>query len=94
MKQYSPYLQLQKVVELKNLQNRAVNLPSLYLSSGKADSRVPYWEPLKFAAQARSGLDEKTNANIVIRVGEGGHFEASGVNATAEWMSFLVYQLF
>jgi protease II len=87
MKEYSPYLQIQKI------NNSSLPLPALYLSSGLVDSRVPYWEPLKFIAQARSCLDEQSNSKIVIRIGPGGHFEANGLNQSAEWMAFLVDSL-
>jgi oligopeptidase B len=81
MKDYSPY---------ENI--RAKPYPAIYLTAGIKDSRVKYYEPLKFAARLRKfkqnqyhGLKcESTQKSdvkgtpLLIRVTDYGHFGGSG----------------
>lgn len=83
MKTYSPYHNIRQMLD---------NVPALYVSSGLHDSRVPFWEPLKFVAKMRTS-QQAANAtrNIVMRVSDSGHFEASNVETTSEWLAFVLF---
>ena len=74
---------------------KGVEYPAIYLTAGMNDSRVPAWQPAKFAArlQANSG----SNNPILLDVDfEGGHgFEASAEKKDQELakiMTFLFWQ--
>ncbi len=74
MLKYSPYLNMD-----------SSSPPALYVSSGLEDSRVPFWEPIKYVAKWRSlGHDR-----IMLRVNKGGHF-ISSIHESAEWIAFVV----
>lgn len=65
-------------------------LPSIFFSCGIHDSRVPYWEPLKFIAKLRSLTKASKEKNpILIRVNERGHFITKS-SETAEWITFVI----
>ena len=67
MIRYSPY---------ENIKAR--NSPSVYFSAGVKDSRVPYYEPLKFIAKLREAQSHLPNSpEIIIQIQEAGHFPSS-----------------
>lgn len=64
IKSYSPY---------DNIKQAAY--PSVLITAGMSDSRVAFWEPLKFAARLRA---LKTDSEpVLVKVGKAGHFSAS-----------------
>ena len=88
MKEYSPY---HNIPNPPNGKPPAL-VPACYISSGLKDSRVPFWEPLKFIAKLRtSNID--SDGEILMRVDKGGHFTAKDYEEAAEWMAFLVTSL-
>lgn len=76
MIEYSPYY---------NIKATSTQFPAIYFSSGLTDSRVPYWEPLKFIAKVRKYSCKR---DILMRITSGGHFSASLINDKVEWITF------
>jgi oligopeptidase B len=66
----------------------AKDYPNMLITSSLNDSRVPYWEPVKWAAKLRA---LKTDDNIVLmRTGiVEGHAGASGRYDYARWFAFM-----
>ena len=62
MIEYSPYDNI----------HSGMRLPSIYISAGLEDSRVPYWEPVKFIAKLRDS--QSSSQNVLLRVTGTGHF--------------------
>ncbi|MBQ4803331.1 prolyl oligopeptidase family serine peptidase [Aquimarina sp. MMG015] len=74
---------------------KGIQYPAIYLTAGMNDSRVPAWQPAKFAAK----LQEEGNSNNPVLLDidfEGGHgFEASVNKQSTELskiMTFLLWQ--
>ncbi|KAI8913526.1 prolyl oligopeptidase family-domain-containing protein [Gorgonomyces haynaldii] len=86
MLQYSPYQQM-----------TGHQIPSTYVSCGIHDSRVPYWEPLKFVAKWRWILHkaELKHQHLFIRINDQGHFVSSleeNWGKTAEYAKRLMFE--
>ncbi|KAJ3163779.1 hypothetical protein HDU88_006271 [Geranomyces variabilis] len=79
MRAYSPYGNIPS----------APGFPALYVSTGLADPRVGFWEPIKWVAKLRTRYEDSRQKELVLRVGDGGHFSGD----KAEWYAFVVYQL-
>jgi oligopeptidase B len=77
MEGYSPYL---------NIKNQKI--PASYISGGLLDSRVPFWEPLKFIAKWR-GVLTRNDAPLLLRLTDQGHF-ISSTSESAEWITFVL----
>lgn len=79
MRKYSPYhlIAPQKI-------------PFTYVSCGMLDSRVPYWEPMKFVSKWR--FTNPDSSNIINRINQKGHF-ISDTEETAEWIAFVITAL-
>ncbi|KAJ3122472.1 hypothetical protein HK098_002810 [Nowakowskiella sp. JEL0407] len=94
MRDYSPY---------QNIKEISGKL-SIYVTAGLKDSRVPYWEPVKYVAKLRDAVKkcrQKSwwkrclSAKIILRVTDSGHFggTSSKFDETAEWFAFLDSEL-
>ena len=89
---YSPYANIQHGPQ-----------PNVFITCGIQDPRVPYWEPLKFAAKLRAyktneyGGFLRPGTQLLMRVRDSGHFSSSQgsvANAeTAEWYAFIISNL-
>jgi oligopeptidase B len=97
LQQLSPYDQLLK------LQNTTGGVlpPSIYMTAGRLDRRVAYWQPLKYAARLRNAFSDYRNGGgdgrkLLLTVREhGGHFgdtTEAGEEETARWLAFLILQ--
>lgn len=52
--------------------------PSCLLTGGLHDPRVQFWEPAKFAAELRHGIDKDTSGKVCLKMDmSAGHFSAS-----------------
>ncbi|KAJ3175960.1 hypothetical protein HDU87_005624 [Geranomyces variabilis] len=79
MRAYSPYGQIPA----------AASFPALHVSTGLADPRVGFWEPIKWVAKLRTRYEDLRQKELVLRVGVGGHFSGD----KAEWFAFVIHQL-
>ncbi|KAJ3031158.1 hypothetical protein HDV00_008492 [Rhizophlyctis rosea] len=86
MLSYSPYY---------NIKNQS--FPSVMVTGGLADPRVPYWEPTKYVAKLRAHqtnprvADGISGAPVVLRISGAGHFESE--DGMTEWYAFLLGEL-
>jgi len=64
MMKYSPY----------ELLKEGMDLPHVFLTGGVEDTRVPYWEPLKYIAKLRYSQRSGSMNKLVLAVHERGHF--------------------
>ncbi|KAJ3276078.1 hypothetical protein HDV01_006248 [Terramyces sp. JEL0728] len=76
MIEYSPYHNL-----------RPHKFPAVYVSCGLEDSRVPYYEPLKFIAKLRNTKKSREKP-IIIKIERGGHFMNN--RGTVEYLAFVI----
>ncbi|KAJ3146991.1 hypothetical protein HDU86_008137 [Geranomyces michiganensis] len=79
MRQYSPYGNIPS----------STAFPALYVSTGLADPRVGFWEPIKWVAKLRTRYNDSRQKELVLRVAQGGHFSGD----KAEWYAFIVHHL-
>ncbi|KAJ3042921.1 hypothetical protein HK097_001863, partial [Rhizophlyctis rosea] len=75
-------------------------LPSILITGGLNDPRVPYWEPAKCAAKLRAhktnpGLEKDVTGQgdtpLLLRINGKGHF--AGVEDRVEWYAFVLWEL-
>jgi oligopeptidase B len=64
-----------------------MRIPPIYISAGLEDSRVPYWEPVKFIAKLRTS--QSNSQNVLLRVTGTGHFSTQ--QEWTEIYSFILY---
>ncbi|KAJ3322621.1 hypothetical protein HDV06_002835 [Boothiomyces sp. JEL0866] len=76
MLEYSPYHNI-----------RTNSFPAVYVSCGLADSRVPYYEPLKFVAKIRSFKNDNHSPTI-IKIEKEGHF--MNQRGKIEYLAFVI----
>ena len=84
MLQYSPY---------DNIRSRSY--PAIMITAGLEDSRVPYWEPVKFVAKLRASQSaiHQHGRETLLRVTNFGHFAGSR-KELVEWYAFVLMHLF
>lgn len=95
MKSYSPYDTIPKISP--DSQNKCKKIPWIMLTAGLKDQRVPYWQPLKFAARFRHRLpnlySKELTPLIVQTRHDQGHF-GDTCEATADdisdWIAFIL----
>ncbi|KAJ3258092.1 hypothetical protein HK103_002806 [Boothiomyces macroporosus] len=76
MLEYSPY---------HNMKEQS--FPALYVSCGIEDSRVPFFEPLKFVAKVRNNKKDSRKP-IIIKIEKEGHF--MNERGIIEYLSFVI----
>ncbi|KAI8821071.1 prolyl oligopeptidase [Fimicolochytrium jonesii] len=86
---YSPY---GNILQKKNTP-QVRQYPELFITAGLQDSRVRFWEPVKWIARLRRVYEEDRQHRLLIKVRENGHFGDSGTRETAEWMAVVVDSL-
>lgn len=64
MLKYSPYHNI-----------KSQRYPPILVTAGIKDSRVPFWEPLKFVAKLR--VSNFSSENLIIKVNDEGHFSSA-----------------
>lgn len=76
MLNYSPYHNI-----------KSQEYPAIMVTAGIRDSRVPFWEPVKFVAKLRAS--NYSTENLILKINDEGHF-SSTKNELVEIYSFLL----
>ncbi|KAL7747681.1 ribosylnicotinamide kinase [Sorochytrium milnesiophthora] len=66
--------------------------PDILVTAGREDSRVPFYEPLKWTANMRHHAGRQTD-HILMHMYSGGHFSGKDAAGVATWLSLMLEKL-